>query len=361
MLSADYITPDWRRQALVLGCVPFSEQHSSSNIADWLTKQLNDWNLTAVTELIVSDTASNQMGIFNLELAPHLPRHLKPVRCACHVLQLCIDDVIFKRADITRIVKACRKICTHGNISINFCNHLRDVQEALNSDAQPLLLRQDVQTRWNSTYLMLERFLVLKPALLELLAKQEYKAHHKVLQMVKERDWSVMANVVSVLKIFYEITLQLSHASACLSEVIPCVTMLARSLERTGGPEEDGVRMFKDDLRAAVLQKEANRLGDFEDNEVYIVSTLCDPRFKDSFFLNEGTGQQAKDFLKTLVEAELESLGANNNAPAENLEAAQVVENASILHNMRKRICLDRERQLEVNLHYVLGLILSAC
>ena len=78
MLSADYITPDWRRQALVLGCVPYSEQHSSSNIADWLTKQLNDWNLTAVTELIVSDTASNQMGIFNLELAPHLPRHLKP-------------------------------------------------------------------------------------------------------------------------------------------------------------------------------------------------------------------------------------------------------------------------------------------
>ena len=70
MLSADYITPDWRRQALVLGCVPFSEQHSSSNIADWLTKQLKDWNLTAVTELIVSDTASNQMGIFNLELSP---------------------------------------------------------------------------------------------------------------------------------------------------------------------------------------------------------------------------------------------------------------------------------------------------
>ena len=206
---------------------------------------------------------------------------------------------------------------------------------------------------------MLERFLVLKPALLELLAKQEYKAHHKVLQMVKERDWSVMANVVSVLKIFYEITLQLSHASACISEVIPCVTMLARSLERTGGPEEDGVRMLKDDLRQAVLRKEANRLGDFEDNEVYIVSTLCDLRFKDSFFLNEQTSQHAKDLLKTLVEAELESLGANNNAPAENFEGAQEVESASILQNLRKRICLDRERQLEVNTHDVLELILS--
>ena len=55
--------------------------------------------------------------------------------------------------------------------------------------------------------------------------------------------------------------------------------MLARSLERTGGPEEEGVRMFKDELRESVLKKDSNRLGDFEDNEFYLVSTLCDPRY----------------------------------------------------------------------------------
>ena len=55
--------------------------------------------------------------------------------------------------------------------------------------------------------------------------------------------------------------------------------MLARSLERTNGPEEDGVRMFKDELRESVMKKESNRLGDFMDNEFYLVSTLCDPRY----------------------------------------------------------------------------------
>ena len=55
--------------------------------------------------------------------------------------------------------------------------------------------------------------------------------------------------------------------------------MLARSLERTNGPEEDGVRTFKDELRDSVLKKESNRLGDFMDNEFYLVSTLCDPRY----------------------------------------------------------------------------------
>ena len=54
--------------------------------------------------------------------------------------------------------------------------------------------------------------------------------------------------------------------------------MLARSLERTGGQDEDGVRMLKDELREAVLKKGANRLGDFEDSNFHIVATLCDPR-----------------------------------------------------------------------------------
>ena len=79
-------------------------------------------------------------------------------------------------------------------------------------------LRQDVTTRWNSTYLMFERFVVLKPALVYMQGRQEFKDHHKVLSKIKERDWGLMANVVNVLKIFYEITLQLSHASACISE-----------------------------------------------------------------------------------------------------------------------------------------------
>ena len=64
--------------------------------------------------------------------------------------------------------------------------------------------------------------------------------------------------------------------------------MLARSLERTGGQDEDGVRMLKDELREAVLKKEANRLGDFEDSNFHIVATLCDPRCNFSAGLPSG-------------------------------------------------------------------------
>ena len=39
---------------------------------------------------------------------------------------------------------------------------------------------------------MVERFLELKPALLEMMNLEEYKAHHKVLKLVKERDWTTI-------------------------------------------------------------------------------------------------------------------------------------------------------------------------
>ncbi len=56
--------------------------------------------------------------------------------------------------------------------------------------------------------------------------------------------------------------------------MLPCITMLIRALERTGGPEDNGVKGLKDDLKAAVLV----RLGGFEDERFYLISTLVDPR-----------------------------------------------------------------------------------
>ena len=78
----------------MLGCCPFDERHNSANIAEWMVKELDDWQLNRVTEMIVSDTAANQLGIFNPDLVPDLPQHFKPSKCACHVLVTSTDSTL---------------------------------------------------------------------------------------------------------------------------------------------------------------------------------------------------------------------------------------------------------------------------
>ena len=87
-----------------------------------------------------------------------------------------------------------------------------------------LHLIQDVPTRWNSSFIMLQRLLRLKDTLLVMGDKEEYK---QMLEKIRPADWQIISNVVNVLKPFAEVTENLSHASACISEVSKCILILA--------------------------------------------------------------------------------------------------------------------------------------
>ena len=80
-----------------------------------------------------------------------------------------------------------------------------------------LLLAQDVATRWNSTYLMLQRALLVKDALNMVLAKPYWKQKYNI--EVNKKQWDLIEKVVLVLKDFAEVTDRLSYSSACVSEV----------------------------------------------------------------------------------------------------------------------------------------------
>ena len=66
--------------------------------------------------------------------------------------------------------------------------------------------------------------------------------------------------------------------------------------------------------------------------------------------LNEDTAERARQVFQTLVEVEYEALGGanNNNAQEEHDAEAGDEDSTSILHSLRKRICRDRERQIQV-------------
>jgi len=86
--------------------------------------------------------------------------------------------------------------------------------------AGPVLqLHQDVSTRWNSVYDVVERFVNLKPALLLFISGEEK------LDPFSSEEWAEMTQMVHILKPLYDVTVEQStekHTS--ISKVIPVVS-----------------------------------------------------------------------------------------------------------------------------------------
>jgi hypothetical protein len=87
-------------------------------------------------------------------------------------------------------------------------------------------------------------------------------------------QWSLLEKLLKLLQDFYDVTEQLSHASACISEVIPVVYMLTESLDSVTS-DDQGVKTFK----AKPLSSVKKRMSKYETMEQYSVATLLDQRY----------------------------------------------------------------------------------
>ena len=169
-----------------------------------------------------------------------LPSHIVHNGCLNHVLQLSINDEILEKPEVKNIIFNVKAFTNYAAISTLLSTAVRSKQEDLGwNDADLKALVQDVKTRWNSTYDMLERFVTLQEAIKKVLEDDEWK--DKILvksgnnagRVVKfsNNDWKVMERIVKVLGPFKEATLKLSAASACISQAIPTVTSLLHTLK----------------------------------------------------------------------------------------------------------------------------------
>lgn len=88
---------------------------------------------------------------------------LADASCFAHTLQLCIHDAVLDSKSVSDLISAARKIVAHFKHSSLKCERLRDAQTELTLPQHSLL--QDVTTRWNSSYYMLERLFEQKRAI----------------------------------------------------------------------------------------------------------------------------------------------------------------------------------------------------
>lgn len=195
-VTAHYIDKKFEPQRILLECRGLKERHTSANLSQELKKVTDDWGLTSKIIFAISDNARNiEKAIEDL--------NWKRYGCYAHSLNLIVTQAL---KPLEALIENVKKIVGHFKRSTTALDMLLSYQMRNMADSgQPKRLIQQVPTRWNSTFFMLQRFVLLKEALKHCIAMIE-----KDWPVITADEWETMNQLCIVLKPFEEVTSSIS-------------------------------------------------------------------------------------------------------------------------------------------------------
>jgi len=164
-LTAHWITDDFKRKLAVLQCQLFEGSHTGIRLANALTEMLSSWNIEhGKVHVVLRDSGANMVKAMR-------DADLTHVSCFAHTLQLSLHDAILSQQSVATLMRDSRKLVGHFKHSSSATSRLHDIQREIGLPVHQLL--QDVTTRWNSSYIMLDRLSEQKRAVSLYLAEDD--------------------------------------------------------------------------------------------------------------------------------------------------------------------------------------------
>jgi len=293
--SGHFIDKQWRLIEVQLACSYFEGSHTGEAIAQKVQEALKEMAPTATCSAMVSDSAPNMKNCGTRLSFPHLS-------CACHDLQLAINDAL-KEAGLDVLLKKCRAVVGHFKHSAKESAALKKAILDANPNAKVWKVKQDVPTRWNSTFLMLQRLDLLGAPITTVL----YRNQTKKIQdnfILTPSELLTVKHLVEILGPMEEITRGLSGASySTLSMVYPIMSTLVTKLPN---PPPEGTEALVNKLKETITSR---FLTDFDVTTG--LACFLDPRFKALSFLREDW----KELVLNAIKEELKKAPVAQRAP----------------------------------------------
>ncbi|XP_046973455.1 E3 SUMO-protein ligase ZBED1-like [Vanessa cardui] len=297
--------------SVVISTSELLENHTSLNIANSLKAILMEWQIFDKVVTIVTDNASSMKKAVKDYLNKR--NHF----CVAHTLNLAVKDCLIKdsenaqtnylkNSEVLDIISKCRAIVTHFKQSVKSSNTLRDMQRQMNMDI--IKLKQEVNTRWNSTFYMFERLLRTKVALSATLPLLDSPPAN-----LNASEWAILEDCVALLQPIEKMSTTLSGDSyPTLSCIIPLVRGLQHSVSKKVPSTSAGQH-----LQQSLLDVIDKRLSVYENNRTAAKATILDPRFKKKAFGLETSAENAvKYVLEELAQYQLPASTARPLEPA---------------------------------------------
>uniref|UniRef100_A0A8C1N977 HAT C-terminal dimerisation domain-containing protein n=1 Tax=Cyprinus carpio TaxID=7962 RepID=A0A8C1N977_CYPCA len=279
-ITCHYIGNDWKMTSVCLTTMPLEDRHTSTNIAEWLEEVAVKFEIPSEKICaIVHDNGANIVAAAKLLEEKH---GWSSIRCTGHTLQLVINAAL-KNTGIQRAVGAARCLVEHFKKSEQACSKLKDKQKQMGTPEHKLV--QDVSTRWNSTFYMINRLIEQRWPVTATLSDPSLTHRDKRYLDLKPDQWSLLEELCTALKSFECATVFMSGQEyITVSSLPPLVKGLLKSTEGAAY-DSASVKSFQVTAFEQLQNRWKETLFDQVDNPV-VLSSALDPRFRRLKFLS---------------------------------------------------------------------------
>ncbi|CAG4957002.1 unnamed protein product [Parnassius apollo] len=190
-ITAHYMTDDFEFKTVLLDCCNFHDSNTGENIQEVLKNIVAEWGLTDKIIFAVADNADNvQKAIHNIGW--------KQFGCYGHILNLIVQDSL---TTVQPILEKVKKIVRHFKTSSTALEKLLKAQTDNTAGCIPKRLIQEVPTRWNSTFLMVQRFVEMEQYIRSTMAILK-----KDLPTLTNDEWNLLSDLIKILQPFHQAT-----------------------------------------------------------------------------------------------------------------------------------------------------------
>ncbi|XP_074496307.1 uncharacterized protein LOC141770552 isoform X2 [Sebastes fasciatus] len=257
-----------QRKQKVLRTKPVYDAQADTVVAEQIGGILEEFS---VRDKVVAMTVDNA---FSMDVAVKKSQFRK-LRCFAHMLSLAAQKV-YTSNTVTRWAAKIRAVVVWIKRSSTAQTVLQGKQQLLNLPRHSLVL--DVRTRWDSLYLMMERFVEQYAAVQATTTDPQIKqsAEKKRLETLSDDDHRKAEEFIGIMKPLYTSSLCVSaDKSPTCSQIFPILKKLEARFETQ---EEDS--LFTATLKGKVWDELSTCYKDGDSWKFLQESSAMDPRFK---------------------------------------------------------------------------------
>lgn len=289
-----FIDDDWVMHSYNLSTTVVDGRHTAKNLAKIIDSEMEKIGQTAFC--VTHDTAANMNAA--------LQRSQKTkydIGCLAHLLSLAVHDSIKDTECCQKLICKIRQVIGKITKSENFMREFRKIRNQLLPNSKQEL-QLNVETRWNSDYIMLFSFKSLFFAYITTMRSVQIssvKDFENELFQFSNDDEALINDILLVLSDLKEAAdIWEGQHYVTISVVYPVLFAIMKKFSRLDLKTTNGKTLMK------ALITNLNFRFSLEDNEflstlsVHMISTTLDIRFKDLNFLSGAVKNNLHDTIK---------------------------------------------------------------